>query len=101
MSIQEEIAATKAAAAARLRSLNERARRAQQTVDARVLVLLRKQHPEAAAKLDAQAREQLAAETAARSTRARATRRQKTGADAGQGVAAQGDSAGYDARLGS
>lgn len=101
MSVEDEIAAAKAATAARLRRLHERARRELQAVDARVLVLLRERHPDAAAKLGAQAREQLAAETAARSTRAKEARRQKADLDAGQGCAEHGDSAGRDAGYGS
>lgn len=79
MSIQDEIATAKASAARRLRRLNERARREQQVVDARLLVLLREGHPEAAAKLEVEARNLLAAEKAQRSARAKAARRRRSG----------------------
>ncbi|CCM62039.1 hypothetical protein [Candidatus Microthrix parvicella] len=88
MSIQDEIATAKATAARRLRRLNEQARREQQAIDARVLVLLHERHPNAADKLEAEARDLLAAETAQRSVRAKAAHRRRSGEQHGVHVVA-------------
>ena len=74
MSIEDEIAAVKAAAEKKLRLLRERERKQQRAVDARMLSLLRRQHADFAGKLEATAREQLGTETAQRSAIARASR---------------------------
>jgi hypothetical protein len=74
MSIEDEVAAVKAAAAKKLRLLRDRERKQQQAVDARMLMLMRGKHPGPAAQLEVEARAQLAAESAQRSTRARTSR---------------------------
>lgn len=70
MSIEDEIAAVKAAAAKKLHRLRDQERKQQQALDQRVIVLLREQHPEVSGQLDATAREQLAIEKIGRSRRA-------------------------------
>ncbi|QDW28595.1 hypothetical protein FFF93_001440 [Arthrobacter sp. KBS0702] len=74
MTIEDEIAAVKAAAEKKLRRLRDRERKQQQVVDARVLTLLRQKHAGLAAQLEAEARAQTAAESAQRSTRAKTSR---------------------------
>lgn len=74
MSIEDEVAAVKAAAAKKLRLLRDRERKRQQAVDTRMLMLMRDKHPGPAAQLEGEARAQLAAESAQRSTRARTSR---------------------------
>lgn len=74
MSIEDEVAAVKAAAAKKLRLLRDRERKQQQVVDTRMLMLMRDKHPGPAAQLEVEARAQLAAESAQRSTRARTSR---------------------------
>jgi hypothetical protein len=71
MTIEDEVAAVKAAAAKKLRLLRDRERKQQQVVDARMLTLLRQKHSGLAVQLEAEAREQVRVETAQRSTRAR------------------------------
>lgn len=74
MSIEDEMAAVKAATEKKLRSLRERERRRQQAVDLRLLILLRSEHSGLANELEATARAQLAAETAERSAKAKASK---------------------------
>lgn len=74
MSIEDEIAAVKAAAEKKLRHLRERERKQQQAVDLRLLTLLRSEYADLADQLEASARAQLAAETAERSAKAKASR---------------------------
>lgn len=74
MSIEDEIAAVRAAADKKLRSLRERERKQQQAVDARLLALLRSQYGDLAHSLEATARSQLSDETAQRSAKAKASR---------------------------
>lgn len=74
MTIEDEVAAVKAAAAKKLRLLRDRERKQQQIVDARMLTLLRQKHSGLAVQLEAEAREQVRVETAQRSTRARTAR---------------------------
>lgn len=74
MSIEDEIAAVKAAAEKKLRRLRERERKQQQAVDLRILALLRRQHADLADGLEGEARAQLDAETANRSAKAKASR---------------------------
>lgn len=83
MSIEDEIAAVKAAAEKKLRLLRERERKQQRAVDARMLSLLRRQHADFAGKLEATAREQLGTETAQRSAIARASRASRPGVSEG------------------
>lgn len=78
MTIEDEIAAVKAAAEKKLRRLRERERKHQQAIDARLLALLRSHHVDVAAQLEAEAREQLAAETAHRSANAKASRQPRS-----------------------
>lgn len=91
MSIEDEIAAVKAAAEKKLRRLRERERKRQQDVDMRMLTLLRSQHVDLASRLEAAAREQLAAETAQRSSNARASRAPRLGETSGSDVATRFD----------
>lgn len=74
MTIEDEIAAVKAAAERKLRRLRERERKQQQVVDARVLTLLREKHAGLVSQVEAEARRQMQEETAQRSTRARTSR---------------------------
>lgn len=74
MSIEDEIAAVKAAAQKKLQRLRERERKEQQVLDQRVIELLRSQHSVLAGQLDAAAREALKTEAAMRSGRAKAAR---------------------------
>lgn len=74
MSIEEEIAAVKAAAEKKLRTLRERDRRQQQAVDQRLITLLRSEHAALADQLEVVARTQLAEETARRSAKAKAAK---------------------------
>jgi hypothetical protein len=74
MTIEDEVAAVKAAAAKKLRLLRDRERKQQQVVDARMLTLLRQKHFGLAVQLEAEAREQVRVETAQRSTRAKTSR---------------------------
>jgi len=74
MSIEDEVAAVKLAAAKKLRLLRDRERKQQQAVDTRMLMLMRDKHPGPAAQLEGEARAQLAAESAQRSTRAKTSR---------------------------
>lgn len=69
--IEEEIAAVKAAAQKRLRRLRERERKLQQTIDQHVIMLIREQSPAAYDAFCAQARAQLLADAGRRSERAR------------------------------
>lgn len=78
MSLEDEIAAVKAAADKKLRSLRERERKHQQAVDARLLALLRTDYGDLAESLEATARSQLSRETAQRSAKARASRSRRT-----------------------
>lgn len=72
--IEDEIAAVKAAAEKKLRRLRDRERKQQLVVDAKLLMLLRQKHAGLAAQLEAEARAQAAEESAQRSTRARTSR---------------------------
>ncbi|MFW0774367.1 hypothetical protein ACLRGI_14480 [Paenarthrobacter nitroguajacolicus] len=74
MSIEDEIAAVKAAAEKKLRRLRDRERKHQQAVNARVLNLLRRQHADLTERLAVEARAQIAAERTLRSMRARSSR---------------------------
>ena len=69
--IEEEIAAVKEAAQKKLRSLRERERKRQLTLDLRVVALLQVRHLSAYETLRAEARVQLAAESVTRADRAR------------------------------
>jgi hypothetical protein len=70
-SIEEEIAAVKAAAQKRLHRLRERERKEQQAIDQRVIMLIREQNPAAYEAFCAKARAQIQADSSRRSERAR------------------------------
>ena len=78
MTIEDEIAAVRAAAEKKLRNLRERERKHQQAVDTRLLALLRNQYGDLADRLEATARLQLSDETAQRSAKARASKSRRS-----------------------
>ena len=70
MSMNDEIKAVQAAARKRIAAIRAGDAKVQLKHDLRVVALLRKEHPQATATLDAAARDELAAEAATRSAAA-------------------------------
>ena len=67
MTLNDEIEAVKAATRKRIAAIRAREAKVQQRLDLRVVALLRERHPDAAVKLEAAARDEIAAEVGERS----------------------------------